>query len=332
MSARTRLRALSVLIIVGAGCAYAVYESRREAQTPQPLIGMVRRTEIHIAPEISGRLGEIAARSGASVAKGAVLASLDAPDLIANLGEARASAASVAADRANTYAGVRMEDRAIADKAIEMASANLDLAAEELHRTSALAAKGFASGERFDQDNANFALQGATLALKKAAYAEALAGPTKEQRAIADAKLADAEASAATVAAHVAKTRLIAPADGEVKTLVGEPGEIVRAGQTVLTLIPRGRPWFSFTVREDRLGDIGIGARVDVLRSDGKVTHARVTELRPLGDFATWQATRAIGDHDLNSFFVRLDPVGEDDDDLAPGMSVWLRAQAGPRG
>ena len=64
------------------------------------------------------------------------------------------------------------------------------------------------------------------------------------------------------------------------------------------------------------------------MRSDGKTTQARVVELRPLGDFATWQATRAIGDHDLNSFFVRLEPVSDDDNDLAPGMSVWLGAKS----
>ena len=50
---------------------------------------------------------------------------------------------------------------------------------------------------------------------------------------------------------------------------------------------------------------------------------ARVTELRPLGEFATWRAPRAVGDHDLNSFRLRLDPV-EAEDKLQPGMTVGL--------
>ena len=178
MSARSRLRAVAVLVVVAGGCGYAVYDAYHSADEPRPLIGMVRRTEIRVAPEIGGRLGEISVRAGAPVDKGAVVAALDAPDLVASLGEAKASAVSVAANRTNVYAGVRAEERAIADKAIEMAAANLDFASEERDRAATLASKGFASGERLDQANANFDSQQATLTIKKAAYAEAVAGPT----------------------------------------------------------------------------------------------------------------------------------------------------------
>lgn len=324
MSAAFRMRALAALVLVAGGCAYALHDARSGARAPGPLIGMVRRTEVRIAPELSGRLGENLVSKGAHVVKGEPVATLEAPDLVASLGEAEASSAGTAAERANLYAGVRPEERAIAEKATEMAAANLDLATEERDRASALAAKGFASAERLDQADANVASESAMLALKKAVVAEAVAGPTREQRAIADARLAQAQASAKVVAARVAKTRLTSPVAGEVKTLVGEPGEIIRAGQTVLTIVASERPWFTFTVREDRLGDIAVGATLALLRSDGKSTQARVTELRPLGSFATWQAARAVGDHDLNSFYVRLEPTSDADNDLEPGMSVSL--------
>jgi HlyD family secretion protein len=35
-----------------------------------------------------------------------------------------------------------------------------------------------------------------------------------------------------------------------------------------------------------------------------------VTEFLPLGPFATWQAERAVGDHDRNTLRLRLDPQG----------------------
>jgi HlyD family secretion protein len=41
----------------------------------------------------------------------------------------------------------------------------------------------------------------------------------------------------------------------------------------------------------------------------------------PLGQFATWQAERAVGDHDLNTLRLRLDPL-ENDPELKPGMTV----------
>jgi HlyD family secretion protein len=46
-------------------------------------------------------------------------------------------------------------------------------------------------------------------------------------------------------------------------------------------------------------------------------------ELVPLGTFATWQAERAIGDHDRNSLHLRLDPQGNPIG-FEPGMTVWL--------
>ena len=48
-----------------------------------------------------------------------------------------------------------------------------------------------------------------------------------------------------------------------------------------------------------------------------------LTEIRPLGEFATWRAAHAVGDHDLNSFRVRLEPL-EPAGGLAPGMTVRL--------
>jgi hypothetical protein len=44
------------------------------------------------------------------------------------------------------------------------------------------------------------------------------------------------------------------------------------------------------------------------------LTPSVVTELVPLGTFATWQAERAIGDHDRNSLRLRLDPQGNRSD------------------
>ena len=69
-----------------------------------------------------------------------------------------------------------------------------------------------------------------------------------------------------------------------------------------------------------------IGKTVALTVQDGRQIDARVTELRPLGEFATWRAARAVGDHDLNSFRLRLDPKGSAEG-LEPGMTVWLTAQ-----
>jgi multidrug resistance efflux pump len=223
---------------------------------------------------------------------------------------------------------VRAEAVAILGQSVATAEANLSLARQEQARAAALAARDFGSRQRLDETDAALAKSIADLALKQAQLDSARAGPTAEERALADARVALADATVATLKARLAKTRIIAPVDGAVGILVAEPGEIVPVGKPILTLQVDAEPWFAFTVREDGLGGLGIGSEVRLSTADGRPVRARVTELRPLGEFATWRAARAVGDHDLNSFRLRLDPVvGSPDsasDGLQPGMTVWL--------
>ena len=70
-----------------------------------------------------------------------------------------------------------------------------------------------------------------------------------------------------------------------------------------------GKQWLLFNAREDLLHGLVVGATVEVARAGGRETApAVVTELLPLGPFATWQAERAVGDHDRNTLRLRLDP------------------------
>ena len=151
-----------------------------------------------------------------------------------------------------------------------------------------------------------------------------VAGPTQEQRAIADAQVKAAAAALAVLERRLDKTILRAPADGVVSVIVAEVGENVRAGQPVLAIEETGKQWLSFNAREDLLHGLTVGATVDVARAGAREpTPAVVTELLPLGPFATWQAERAVGDHDRNTLRLRLDPQG-DASAFEPGMTVWL--------
>ena len=93
---------------------------------------------------------------------------------------------------------------------------------------------------------------------------------------------------------------------------------------SVLAIQQAGKPWLSFNAREDLLHGLVIGSAVAVARLGARETvPAVVTEIRALGAFATWQAERAVGDHDRNTLRLRLDPQG-DASGLEPGMTVWL--------
>jgi HlyD family secretion protein len=312
-------------IAAASAMACIAVEASAEPAKP-PILGMVRQTEIRIAPDATGRLATIAVIAGQHVHQGDLLAVLDNPDLTAAVGEAKAAAASAKAERDRIYSGVRAEEVAIATQAVQTSQANLVLAQQQYDRASALAGKDFASKQTLDTSIASLAKAKADLELKQAQAAEAGAGPTAEERALADAKVALAEATVADLQAQLDKTKLTAPTNGTIGIRVAEPGEIIGPGKPVMTMEADGQTWFAFTLREDDLHEMTLGQTLTLTVQDGRLIDARVTELRPLGEFATWRAARAVGDHDLNSFRLRLDPNGTAEG-LEPGMTVWFSAQ-----
>jgi multidrug resistance efflux pump len=293
---------------------------------PPPTVGMVRTTEIKIAPEVSGRIATLPAKAGQRVAAGAVVATLSNPELAASVEEARAAVGQARAQRDHVYAGVRQEQVDIAAREVDKAKADLTLAEEQLQRTSHVAGAGYASKQNLDEAQAGVAAARANLVQMQAELAAAQHGPTAEDRASADAAVTAAEASLAVLERRLEKLQLRAPVDGVVQTVVAELGEATVPGRTVFTLTATAEPWFSFNIREDALRGVDIGTTLTLTASGrSEPIAAKVTELRRLGDFATWRAARAVGDHDLNTFAVRADPAAPVDG-LEPGMTVWILA------
>jgi multidrug resistance efflux pump len=329
MNARGRTIAIlaTVVLIGAAGAAAFRFETQRRS-TP-PLIGVVHETEIRIAPEISARLASIAVKPGVDARKGETLATLSSPEVAASLEEAKANAESARANLANVQAGVRQEERDTATQNVAIADSNVTLAKQQFARVSVLAAKNYASRQQYDEDAAALSTAEANLVLANAALDQTKAGPTKEELAIAQSQVAFALATVADLEAQLAKTTLTSPVDGIARLLVAEHGEAISPGQPVLTLAVGGDRWFTFTIREDRLQGLTMGSKIALRTAAGDRFEAKVTELRPLGEFAVWRAARAVGDHDINNFLLRADPTGPTPK-LEPGMTVWIdEGQAG---
>ena len=162
------------------------------------------------------------------------------------------------------------------------------------------------------------------MAEAQANYDAAVAGPTQEERAIANAQVQAAAAAVTVLERRLDKMILRAPADGVVSVIAAEVGENVRAGQPILMVEAAGKQWLSFNVREDHLNRLAMGDTVSVIWNGAtNATKAVITELRPIGVFATWQAERVIGDHDRNTLRLRLDP-GAKAAAIEPGMTVWI--------
>ena len=315
-----RIVALGGVVIAAGVGGYLLWRS----QPPPPVVGVVRTTEVRVAPEVGGQLATIKVQKGASVRAGHVVAELSADELTASVAQARAALAAAKADRDNVYAGVRAEERAGLASEIAKAKSRLEYAEQQFARTSYLARSDTATQQSLDQATNDVASARADVAEAQANYDAAQAGPTREERAIADAQVRAASAALAVLERQLDKTILRAPADGVVSVIVAEVGENIRAGQPVLAIEQAGKQWLSFNVREDDLHGIRVGTIVDVKRmGTSETSPALVTELLPLGTFATWQAERAVGDHDRNTLRLRLDPQ-RDATAFEPGMTVWF--------
>jgi HlyD family secretion protein len=316
-----RVAIAAVVLVLAAGVL--IYSARRSG-SPAAIVGVVRATEVRVEPEVNGQLESIAVEKGAHVRAGDVLARLSAVELTAQADQARAALGSATANRNNVYVGVRREQVDSLKAQIAKATARLEYVQAQLTRTSTLARQSFESQQALDQAESDAASARADVAEAQANYDAAEAGPTREERAIADAQVQAAAASVAVLERRLEKMILRAPADGVISVVAAEVGENVRAGQPILMVEVTGKQWLSFNIREDHLDGLTVGKTVDVMRSGtGGAVKSAVTGLRPLGTFATWQAERVIGDHDRNTLRMRLDPLAQPAD-LEPGMTVWV--------
>ncbi|UPJ74166.1 efflux RND transporter periplasmic adaptor subunit [Bradyrhizobium sp. 187] len=322
-----KARLAAIVAIPLALAAGVLLTFARRSESEPAIVGVVRATEVRVEPEVGGQLQSIAVKKGATVRAGEILARLSAVELTAHVDQARAALASVTANRNNVYVGVRREQVDSLKAAIAKAGARLDFVQAQLTRTSTLARQSFESQQSLDQAENEAATARADVAEAQANYDAAVAGPTREERAIADTQVQAAAAAVTVLERRLDKMVLRAPADGVVSVIAAEVGENVRAGQPILMVEVAGKQWLSFNVREDQLNRLSIGKTASVMRNetDGS-TKAVITELRPLGTFATWQAERVIGDHDRNTLRLRLDPQGWPAG-LQPGMTVWIGSQ-----
>jgi HlyD family secretion protein len=145
---------------------------------------------------------------------------------------------------------VRAEQVASLKAEIAKAKSRLQYAEQQLSRTDTLARSDNASQQALDQAQNDAASARADVAEATANYDAAIAGPTREERAIAEVQVKAAASALAVLERRLDKTILRAPADGIVSVIVAEVGENVHAGQPVVVIEETGKPWLSFNARE----------------------------------------------------------------------------------
>src|SRR5271155_1011320 len=161
-----------VLVAAGVGA----YLLLRPVPEP-PMVGVVRTTEVRVAPEVGGQLASIKVQKGERVRAGDVVADLSALELTAAVAQARAALAAASANRDHVYAGVRDEEIAGLAGEIAQAKSRLQYAELQLNRTASLTRSDTASQQALDQAKNDATSAQADVAEAEANHAAAVAGP-----------------------------------------------------------------------------------------------------------------------------------------------------------
>ena len=173
--------------------------------------------------------------------------------------------------------------RAALDAGIAAARANAVKADADLRRMRELVAKQVVSRQQLDAAQAASDAARAQLAAAERTAGAAGAGVTNAQAGVrlAQARLAGAQAARDNAQLQLSYTKVTAPLSGIVSRKQVEAGQLVQAGQPLLTIVSDTGVWVTANFKETQLHDITVGqvAELDVDAYGGCVATGKVESI-----------------------------------------------------
>ena len=185
------------------------------------------RRDVPLQFEIAGRLVSLTVAEGDYVHKGDLLARLDDIVWQHKLSEAQARLALARAERTHLQNAASREARAVARSKVRVSEVKVRQTQADLQRSERLVKQRALSNREWDDVRFAYSLALAELESARAAAARVEAKARKDELDIADAKIALAEAEVREAASRLAKARIVAPIDGIILHIDGEPGQLI---------------------------------------------------------------------------------------------------------
>jgi len=296
-----------LLALVGFGARRWIYGLSHVSTDNAQVDGHI----IPILPKVGGFVTEVRVDENNQVKQGDTLVVLDDRDYRVRLAQADADlGVALAAVSNKTRVGQ-------AEAQVAQAQANAQKAQADLERLKPLADQDIVSKQQLDAAEA--AARGADAALASAQAS--LVG--------ADARVAAARAARDQAALNLSYTHITAPKSGVVSKRSVEVGQLVQAGQPLMSVVPLEDVWLTANLKETEVSDVKPGEPVEFtvdaypgLRFRGHVeslspaTGARFSLLPP--DNATGNFTKVVQRLPVRVRPDKVDPAHP----LRPGMSV----------
>jgi len=342
MNARNRFGILLGALLVIASVYYLLSTDRSKDLV---LVGTVDANQVIVSSQVAGKVEKLLVEEGTRVKEGDLVAVLDPSELKAQEEAAEASLASLGhkvdqtrhteeSTTGSTASDVESARARLASARaqLQQAQATLERTRSDSQRTIELAKEGVASDQ--DRVAAEAGLEAAKAAvlaqqaLAKAAEGDLEAALARTHQAGAArstvdetrADLASARAQRDAAAVRLGYANITAPVNGTVSVRAVRQGEVVAAGEPIVTLIDLSDTWARAPIPETEADHIGLGDVLRVRLPGGTVTEGKVFFKGVESDFAT-QRDVSRKKRDIRTILlkVRLDnPRGA----WVPGMTA----------
>jgi HlyD family secretion protein len=275
---------IPIVILVLALIGGGIYYATTRAPGQIVLTGIVTTDEVIVSPEIQGRLQQLFVKEGDAVTNGELLAQIQPEQWRADVAYYNSS-----------------EQQTLADLA--QARADAENARLNFERIGGLYSNNVESVQAYDQARTSYEAAGARVE-----------SVTKQIQAVT------AQKDKARI--YLDYTEIRAPTNGIVDTRAALQGEVVNAGQAIVTLINQDGLWVRADVEETYIDRIHLGDRLQVKLPSGAVREGTVYYRSVDADYAT-QRDVSRSKRDIKTFEIRL-RCDNSDRSLAVGMTAYV--------
>lgn len=319
----TIIFAIVLLVVIGAVVIVGV----SQPTTVETIQGEVEMSTYRVSSKVPGRVCEIRVEEGDAVRKGDTLLILEAPDVMAKYNQASAALSAARAVESKALSGARSEQVNAAYEMWQQARAGYNVAKKTYDRVAKLYADSVVSEQKRDEAKAQMEAREAQERAAKSQYDMAVNGAQDEDKQAAHAQVERALSAVSEVDAYVDELKLTALDDGQVGEIYPELGELVGTGAPLMSVAMTDKVWFTFNVREDLLPGLAVGVEQKAyIPAIDRQIDIRVTNIRDVGSYAVWKATKALDKYDLKTFELKAVPLHPDSLQglLRAGMSVII--------
>ena len=295
---------------------------------------------IPVLAKVSGYVQKVTVQDNSHVAGDSMLVLIDPSEYQVRLAQAEADLAAAQAatgsgrstGQAEAQVATAASQHAALGAQIEAARSNARKAHADLERYRQLVSQQIVSRQQLDAAQAAAEAADANVSALERQAAAASASVTNAQAGVrlAEARLQAARAARDNAALQLEYTRVPAPAPGIVSRKQVEVGQLVQAGQPLLTIVADTGVFVTANMKETQLADICVGQPVDVdvdtyggapahgvVESLAAATGSKFALLPP--DNATGNFTKVVQRVPVR---IRITKDLGPDRPLRPGMSV----------